>query len=403
MSRQIKDAILESREARKRLKIQSEPHWRGIDTGLHLGYRRRSNGGSWIARRFTETGKYIKHKLGVADDFQDADVEGKGLSVAKAIVNAHIIPALGMIRLDRLTTKRISDWMKNLAAAPARLRTGKSAKERNVSEVDENTDHDIVRRRRASVNRVLTVLKAALNYAWREGKIASDTPWRKVKPFRNADAPVIRYLSEAECIRLINACVSDLRAMVQAALLTGCRYGELVILRVSDFNPDTRTLAIRTSKSGKPRHVVLTDEAGEFFQAAVIGKESNALIFTHDNGSGCTIVLKGSQMSEIVIYEQEGHPVKVRLEGGTVWLTQRQIADLLDASIPSINIHINGIYEDGELNQGATIKESLIVQTEGKRTFSRPVILPSQVFYNNGNGHFVLNQTIDNAQSMASH
>jgi len=41
MARQVRDAVLESREARKRLKIQSEPHWRGIDTGLHIGYRRR--------------------------------------------------------------------------------------------------------------------------------------------------------------------------------------------------------------------------------------------------------------------------------------------------------------------------------------------------------------------------
>ncbi len=333
MARQIRDAVLETREARKRLKVQSEPHWRGIDTGLHLGYRRRGNGGSWIARRFTEVGKYVKHKLGVADDFQDADgiktlnykqalklarewsesgiridagveeasdgaytvaealrdylahysVEGKGIGVAKAIINAHILPALGAVRLDRLTTKKITDWAQGLAAAPARLRTGKTAKKRNVSELDD--DPDSIRRRRASANRVLTVLKAALNYAWRQGKVANDTPWRKVKPFKNASAPVVRYLTEAECVRLINTCPPDLRAMVQAALFTGCRYGELIILKAADFNPDAGTLAIRTSKSGKPRHVVLTDEAKKFFQAALINKERDALIFTHDNGT----------------------------------------------------------------------------------------------------------------------
>jgi prophage maintenance system killer protein len=78
-------------------------------------------------------------------------------------------------------------------------------------------------------------------------------------------------------------------------------------------------------------------------------------------------------MSEIVIYEQEGRPVEVRLEGGTVWLTQAQISDLLDATIANISLHINNIYDDKELSEKATIKESLIVQTEGKRTVSRPV------------------------------
>lgn len=73
--------------------------------------------------------------------------------------------------------------------------------------------------------------------------------------------------------------------MVQAALFTGCRYGELIKLLATDFNPDTKTLAIRTSKSGKPRHVVLTDEAKEFFTNATINKDGTAPLFTHDDGS----------------------------------------------------------------------------------------------------------------------
>src|SRR5439155_21461176 len=108
-----------------------------------------------------------------------------------------------------------------------------------------------------TANRVLTVLKAALNQAWREGRVSSDEAWRRVKPFRNVDAPVVRYLKEDECVRLVNASPDDFRPMVRAALLTGCRYGELVALRVSDFNPDAGTLSVHTSKSGKRRHVLL--------------------------------------------------------------------------------------------------------------------------------------------------
>lgn len=332
MARQVRDAVLDTRNARRALKQRAEPYWRALDKGLHLGYRRRATGGSWIVRWFNKSGRYVKHRVGVADDFQDADeiktlnyrqaqeaarkwyhgearkeagldeahdghytvadamkdylahygVEGKGLVVANAITNAHILPTLGPVRLDRLSTKKITDWLQGVAAAPARLRTGKTATKRNVRK--SANDDDTVRRRRATANRVLTVLKASLNYAWRQGKVASDIPWRKVKPFKNACMPVVRYLTEADCVRLANTCPADLRRMVQAALFTGCRYSELANLKANDFNPDAGTVAIRTSKSGKPRHVILTDEGRGFFETMTTDKEGKDLIFTHDGG-----------------------------------------------------------------------------------------------------------------------
>jgi prophage maintenance system killer protein/prophage antirepressor-like protein len=78
-------------------------------------------------------------------------------------------------------------------------------------------------------------------------------------------------------------------------------------------------------------------------------------------------------MSEIVIYQQQGRPVEVRLDGDTVWLTQRQMADLLETSLRNIGLHINRIYEDKELSKRATTKESFLVQKEGKRSISRKV------------------------------
>ena len=333
MGRQLKEKNLKDREARKKLPTRSEPHWRLLESGLHLGYRKAPKGGAWVGRRFTEARQYKEVRLGIADDMQNADgktalsfdqaqkaarewfeaekrkdvgvdevfeghyavadaikdylahykVEGKGISVAVAITNAHILPALGEVRLDRLTTKRLNDWLQKLASSPARLRTAKTSKKFNVRE--QTDDADATRRRRATANRVLTVLKAALNYAWREGKIPSDTAWRKVKPFRNVSAPVIRYLSEDEYIRLVNATAPVFRPMVQAALFTGCRYGELTRLVVADFNDEAANINIRTSKSGKPRHVVLTDEGKKFFEQAVINKSSADLIFTHDGGA----------------------------------------------------------------------------------------------------------------------
>ncbi|WP_295447497.1 virulence RhuM family protein [uncultured Thiodictyon sp.] len=64
-------------------------------------------------------------------------------------------------------------------------------------------------------------------------------------------------------------------------------------------------------------------------------------------------------------------PIRVLLEGDTVWLTQRQIAELYGTSVPNINQHITAIYEEEELRPEATLKKYLIVQTEGKRQIKR--------------------------------
>ena len=74
------------------------------------------------------------------------------------------------------------------------------------------------------------------------------------------DKPKVRYLLDDEIIRLVNVCQPDARALVTGALLTGCRYGELAVMKSADFDPQAGTVTIGRSKGGKPRHVALTDE-----------------------------------------------------------------------------------------------------------------------------------------------
>src|SRR5262249_38837875 len=93
-----------------------------------------------------------------------------------------------------------------------------------------------------------------------------------------------RYLSDDESRRLTNACPADFRALVTGALLTGCRYGELAAMTAEDFNPDAGTVRVRRSKSGKPRHVVLTAEGRDFFAMQATGKAIGARLFLHGNG-----------------------------------------------------------------------------------------------------------------------
>jgi integrase len=331
MPRKVRDASLETRTARSRLKVAHKPYFRLIEPGLHIGYRRLASGpGTWVARRYSGAGAYTVKNLTtrdgvltVADDFSGADGHsvltfGQAQEAAKAYrpaaagksgpftvnvalddylsflehnrktwvepryrADAHIRPKLGAIEVAALTADQIRQWLNGLAKTPGRVRTRKMEKQQFREAID---GKDAMRQRRASANRVFTILKAALNRAWREGRVASNAEWLRVKPFENVEAARIRYLTVAEAQRLINACNPDFRKLVIAALQTGARYGELAALEVRDFNPDAGTVAVRTSKTGNPRHVVLTDEGAEFFRQLCAGRAGNERVLSKADG-----------------------------------------------------------------------------------------------------------------------
>ena len=83
-----------------------------------------------------------------------------------------------------------------------------------------------------------------------------------------------------------------------------------------------------------------------------------------------------SSKGEIVMYQpDETIRLEVRVEDETVWLTQQQMAELFKATKQNISLHINNIYDEGELERIATVKDYLTVQKEGKRMVNRHVNL----------------------------
>jgi integrase len=336
MARTVRNAKIDTRSARLKLPERREPHWTPISAGCAIGYRRGAKGGTWIARFRGEDGKQHYEALGSADDARDADglrvhsfaqaqekareffakqarqLAGhlgpidsrlsvadaldayfsdrqqrgsKGLAKDRAAARVRILPELGAVEMANLTTKRIRDWQSALASAPKLARAPRVARGRKARALD-MTDVNAVRARRATANRTLTVLKAGLNHAYHEGRVASDDAWRKVKPFREADAPVVHYLSDDECRRIVNACDGGFRNLVKGALVTGCRYGELTRMCAADFNAEVGTITVRASKSGKPRHVVLTDEGRALFAEMTAGRTGRELVFVRDDGRG---------------------------------------------------------------------------------------------------------------------
>jgi integrase len=197
----------------------------------------------------------------------------------------HILPSLGDLFVSELTAKRLGEWLGAMARRPAQLRSIAGKPQYRTAPASD----DEVRARRVTANRVLTMLKAALNHAFdnsAEGAIKNRDAWgRKLKRFKGVDTARERYLSVAESQRLLNSCDPDFRSLIRGALETGCRYGELTRLMVHDFNPDAGTLAITRSKSGKSRHVVLTPEGAGFFRQHCTGRAGDELMFRHDGGT----------------------------------------------------------------------------------------------------------------------
>lgn len=328
MAGRFRDTGLESRAARAKLAVQTKPYYLAVAPGLNIGYRKGKKGGRWVARFYVGEKEYRLEVIADADDVQDANGETvldfwqaqerarqmqavlagdkgeaiqKRLNVNDAIADylewmegnrksaqdaryraeALILPTFGGKDVAKLTAKEIRSWLRNMAETPPRLRTRKDS-EQKFREMDDGPDG--VRRRKASANRTLTVLKAALNRAWREGKVPSDAEWRRVEPYESVDAARVQYLTVAESQRLVNGCDTPFRHLVQAALQTGARYGELAALTVADFNADVGTITIRASKAGKVRHIVLTDEGVDFFAGITVGRAGHESMLT--NGSG---------------------------------------------------------------------------------------------------------------------
>lgn len=76
---------------------------------------------------------------------------------------------------------------------------------------------------------------------------------------------------------------------------------------------------------------------------------------------------------QLVIFESETHSVQVRLEGETVWLTQAQMAELLETSTDNISLHLKNIYADHELQEAATTEDFPVVRQEGARQVRRQI------------------------------
>ena len=318
-------ARLGTAESRAKLRVQAEPYWAQITPGTSLGYYKGERDRSWFVRQ-RSGGRYVKTRIGTPDDHAVADgvvvlshtqalnkaltvqvdqrtpaprhygdgltlnavmeryidehLDGRGSQlITRQQWKRHIENGIGRKMVTALDDGELKKWLKAMIAKPPTIR-GK-AQEYNPN------DPDQLRQRKATANRSLTMVKAALNWGRGEGKlIAADAPqwWRDVKPFALGEEPEPRMLDTSEVKRLLNAAPKDLRTLLQGALMTGARRGELVTLRCRSYDPETKTLRIYQSKTGKTLTQPLTPDGAALFDSLTAGREMDEPIFTREDG-----------------------------------------------------------------------------------------------------------------------
>jgi integrase len=324
MAGTVREAKLQNPTARKRLRAGRQPHWNTINASRdHLGYQHKEGDevGRWLLRR-RRGGHYSTEALGIADDRAEADgisvldyqqarakavelstderpagrltvqravadyvdylrASGRNVDTAMSCVANYILPKLGHLEVMSLTSPQLRQWVAWVAEAP------------------DGSDDETIRRLRSSANRHLSVLKAALNHAFDEGRVPSNTSWsRRVRKYRGVASTRGRHLTIEECRRFLDACDDTFRPLARAALETGCRYGELARLVVGDFSKDAGTIHVRKSKTWRQRHVVLTREGTQFFSDATAGRPPSELMFTKADGKAWTHGAQGWYVKE---------------------------------------------------------------------------------------------------------
>jgi len=231
----------------------------------------------------------------IADYFRHKEATGeraKGLKIYRQVADAWIVPELGGIPVTKLKLKKLNEWRDWFIKQPRRGNGIKAKAPKTANEV---------RARKATCNRVITILRAALTHAVENNDdLARECfpfQWRNFKGFKGADERREGTLAIDDRQRLIEACDSDFALLVKAALLTGARHGELRLALAKDYRHTPKgngylLIPADNAKSGKERRVKLTKAGAHFFDMQTAGKAADDLIFTRANGAAW---LAGSQ------------------------------------------------------------------------------------------------------------
>ncbi len=359
---------------RKELPARRAPYWGPpMERGQHIGIRKNANGScNWIARRYDEDAKDYRYKalgqlspnfdfsqakgaamqwfadaeVGVSDTpptVEDAcreyvtDLEAEGRKstandASKRFERTIYGRAIARTRLDRLRTAALKDWRNRLGGA------------------------------KASQNRNLTALKAALNLAVAHGRVNPSVAqqWKAVKSHKDALKRRELFLDVKQRRALVRAASGAVRNLIEAAALTGARPGELVAAKRSQFDHRTGSMTFR-GKTGD-RTIPLSPAAIDLFKRLAKGKLPGAFLLVRDDGQPWghsdwdalvrDAAKRGKLPRGVVLYTLRHSWITEALKGGMATL---DVARLTGTSLPMIDKHYGHLVAQAARERLATV------------------------------------------------
>lgn len=294
---------IDQAKTRSRLAPRRAPYW-GAPVGeprVTVGVRVTPAGQYWIGRALPEGDTHRFEALGQVSDEND---------YAAACEKARQWGRKLLASVDTAECKTVADACKlyiedrrrvkgNSTARDAELRFNRTIKDEPLgalaldrlrqailekwrdSLIDPKGHH---RLSKASANRTLTTLKAALNYACDRRYVTREREqeWASVKPFPNASNRRSLFLDSAQRRALLDAATGAVRDLIEATMRTGARVGELVKAQRRDFDPDQGTLRL-SGKTGE-RAIALPPQSVAFFKRLAKDKLPGAYLFTRNDG-----------------------------------------------------------------------------------------------------------------------
>lgn len=373
-------------DARIKLKARAAPYWHKLSSGQHLGFRKMAAGsdGTWLAQAYDpESRKQTRRSLGAFDNlpankrfdtaseaarewFKHLDLGGgtevvtvkqacesyvEHVRADKGDAKADDIKArftrrvyeekLGRIELPKLTEKHVGAWRKALAKVPVL--------------VNPHAENPTERERSpSSVNRDMTALRAALNYARSQRAVTTDMAWcYALKPIKNADGRRDAYLDRAQRLALIGMAPADVATLLRGLSLVPIRPGALAALTVSSFDKRLGVLTIGKDKSGRDRKIKLPKMTAEFFDAQAKGKTPAAPLLARADGKAWdkdawkkpikAAALAAELPASVTAYAMRHSVITDLVTGGLDLLT---VAQLSGTSVAMIEKHYGHLRAD---------------------------------------------------------
>lgn len=351
---------IDSERKRKALKIRPQPYRHKIKPLHYLAYRRNKNfdGGKWIAILVR-----AQHSLGVESDLDYSEALDAALKwfascegeTTEIVVNATVETAVDdyvahlSVEKTKQTAKETGARIQKHASA-ALMKTKLAAlttrqiKLFRDGMVKVSDDPEAVRKSKDTANRVMGMLKAALNLAYRNGLVSSDVAWRRVDRFKAVNKACTLFLTDDQVRELLAVTTGGFHDLVELAVHTGARYGELTTATVSDFDPADGTFML-SGKTGT-RTTYLSDTAVAVLKRIVRNKLPGAYLLMQDDGGQW---IKGYQRAplkqavrrsklprETVFYSLRHYHISKALLAG---VNAQVVAENTGTSIPMIEKH----------------------------------------------------------------